>query len=419
VVVRAAFVPVLTVRDVTMRVGDLLKADDVLSDVWVQGEVSNARTPSSGHLYFSLKDDTCQLRCVLFRSQLRLQSFVPQQGQAINAHGRVTVYERDGVYQLIVDSVQPVGLGSWELEFRRLCDKLSREGLFDRKRPLPRFPSVIGVVTSPTGAALQDIQRVLRERYPLAELVVIPTLVQGDEAPQRIVAALEAANQVPELDLLIVARGGGAIEDLWAFNDEQVARAIFASRVPVVTGIGHETDETIADLVADHSAPTPSGAVLAATPDRRECLRRVAQLRTQARALMRQHLRATWQDLDHLRRHARQHSPAAALAEKKRRVMTHAARARDLVRHVLDLRRKDVEREAARARALDPTAVLGRGFSLCWHIALQRQVRSVRDVAPGDALEIHVRDGAFGSVVCDSGSVARRAVVDGEASRRG
>lgn len=414
----APVVPVLTVREVTLRIGDLLAADDVLRDVWVQGEVTNARIPSSGHMYFSLKDDTCQLRCVLFRNQLRLQSFVPEQGQAINAHGRITVYEREGIYQLIVDSVQPVGLGAWELEFRRLCEKLSREGLFDRKRSLPRFPSVIGVVTSPTGAALQDIQRVLRERYPLVELVVIPTLVQGEGAPQQIVAALEAARQMPELDVLIVARGGGAIEDLWAFNDERVARAIFASRVPVVTGIGHETDVTIADLVADHRAPTPSGAALAVTPDRRECLRQVGQLRQQLRTLVQQRLATAQQELDRLRTQARRHSPATALAERRREVASWTTRARDIVTHALSMRRKDVEREHARARALDPAAVLNRGFSLCWHTALHRYVRSVAEVSPGDALAIQVRDGTFTSVVRDAAHARRDVVADDGVAHR-
>lgn len=389
---------VLTVHEVTQRVSALIAADEVLSNLWVQGEVSNVRLPSSGHLYFSLKDDSAQLRCVLFRSQLRVQTFQPEQGQTIYAHGRVAVYARDGVYQLIVDSIQPVGLGAWELEFRRLHDKLAREGLFDRKRPLPRFPHVVGVVTSPSGAALQDICRVLSERYPLVELVVIPTLVQGDGAPRQIVAALETANQLLDLDVLIVARGGGAVEDLWAFNDERVARAIFASRVPVVTGIGHENDLTIADLVADLRAPTPSAAAMAVTPDRGECLRRITYLCQQALGLVRQRLAERRQQLQQLRSHARRHAPTARLASARQAVALKCDRAGRLVRHALDLRRKDVERERARASALDPMAVLTRGYSLCWHVGRGHHVRSVGEVAAGDWLEIQVADGAFPSV---------------------
>lgn len=394
---RLPFIPVLTVRELTQRVASLLAADELLSDLWVQGEVSNVRLPSSGHLYFSLKDDSTQLRCVLFRSQLRVQSFLPEQGQTINAHGRVSVYEREGVYQLIADSIQPVGLGAWELEFRRVQEKLAGEGLFDRKRPLPRFPRVIGVVTSPAGAALQDIQRVLAERYPLVELVVIPTLVQGDGAPRQIVAALETAGRLTELDVLLVARGGGAVEDLWAFNDERVARAIFASRVPVVTGIGHETDETIADLVADLRAPTPSAAAMAVTPDREECLRQVVYLSQQAAGVVQQRLAERWQGLHWLRSHARQHAPTALLVAARQALARRRGRAGDLVRHALSLWRKDVERERARAGALDPAAVLARGFSLCWHVVRGHHVRSVAEVARGDRLEIQVADGAFPS----------------------
>ncbi|MBI4503940.1 MAG: exodeoxyribonuclease VII large subunit [Chloroflexi bacterium] len=401
VAMRLPFIPLLTVRELTQRVASLLAADELLSDLWVQGEVSNVRLPSSGHLYFSLKDDSTQVRCVLFRSQLRVQSFLPEQGQTINAHGRVSVYEREGVYQLIADSIQPVGLGAWELEFRRVQEKLARDGLFDRKRPLPRFPRVIGVVTSPAGAAVQDIQRVLAERYPLVELVVIPTLVQGDGAPQQIVAALEMASRLAELDVLVVARGGGAIEDLWAFNDERVARAIFASRVPVVTGIGHETDETIADLVSDLRAPTPSAAAMAVTPDRDECLRQVVYLSQQAAGVVQQRLAEHWQRLHGLGSHARQHAPTARLIAARHALSLRRGRAGDLVGHALSLWRKDVERERARAGALDPAAVLTRGFSLCWHVVRGHHVRSVSEVAPGDRLEIQVADGAFSSVALD------------------
>jgi len=277
------------VSQITAYIKELFDSDYPLQDLWLEGEVSNYSQAASGHVYFTLKDEEAQIRCVMWRSQVERQAYLPQNGEAIIAHGRISVYEAGGRYQLYVDDIQPAGVGLLYLQFEALKERLAAEGLFDaeRKRPLPPFPRRLGVVTSPTAAALKDIVNVLRRRYPVVEVVLSPTLVQGDEAPSQIVAAIEALNEHTDVDAIIVARGGGSLEELWAFNDERVARAIYASQVPVVTGVGHETDFTIADFVADVRAPTPSAAAEVAVPDRQELRGMVESWRGRLAHLMR------------------------------------------------------------------------------------------------------------------------------------
>ncbi len=238
--------PSLSVSELTRYLRQLLESDELLQDVWATGEISNLRLPDSGHVYFTLKDSFAALRCVIWRSTAQRIGHALANGQAIEAHGAIGVYERDGQYQLYVDGVRPAGQGWLYQEFLRLKARLEAEGLFapERKRPLPSLPRCIGIVTSPTGAALQDMLNTLRNRYPLAEVILAPTLVQGEEAPQQIAAALRALDQSGLPDVILVARGGGSLEDLWAFNDERVVYAIADSHIPVVTGIGHETDFT-------------------------------------------------------------------------------------------------------------------------------------------------------------------------------
>ena len=258
-----------SVTDLTRYLRELLESDELLQDVWVKGEVSNFSRPASGHLYFTLKDSSASLRCVMWRNAVIRQSFTPRDGDAIEVHGSISIYEVGGQYQLYADIFRPAGEGALYQEFLRLKAKLEAEGLFapERKRPIPPKPKRIGIVTSPTGAALQDMLNTLQRRYPLVEVVLAPTPVQGDEAPARIIAALQNVAEIAHPDVIILARGGGSIEDLWAFNDERVARAIAASPIPVITGVGHETDFTIADFVADLRAPTPTAAAELATPN--------------------------------------------------------------------------------------------------------------------------------------------------------
>lgn len=271
---------ILTVSQLTRCVKQLLERNPQLTDVWVRGEISNFTHHTSGHMYFTLKDSQSRIKVVMFASYNRYLRFLPKNGTTAIVRGSLSVYERDGNYQLYAREMQPDGLGSLYLAFQQLKEKLQAEGLFDpqRKRPLPAFPRTIGVVTSPTGAAVRDIVTTIRRRFPQAAIVIIPAIVQGEEAPASIEAAIQRSNRYAQLEVLIVGRGGGSIEELWAFNDERVARAIAAARVPVISAVGHETDYTIADFVADVRAATPTAAAELAVPHYLEWLERTRQL---------------------------------------------------------------------------------------------------------------------------------------------
>ena len=265
------------VSELTTRIRELLES--ALPDVWVEGEVSNCHAAQSGHCYFTLKDAKAQIRCVCFRDQMRTLKFKPEDGLHITLRGALSVYDARGEYQIYVTNIEPVGLGALQLAFEQLKEKLHAEGLFDqaRKKPLPVLPRCIGVVTSPTGAAIRDILRVLKRRFPNAHVSVYPAKVQGTGAAAEIVQGLQYFNRAMTVDVLILARGGGSLEDLWAFNEEVLARAIFASEIPVITGVGHETDFTIADFVADLRAPTPSSAAEIVVKSRQEFERHIAE----------------------------------------------------------------------------------------------------------------------------------------------
>jgi exodeoxyribonuclease VII large subunit len=293
-----------------------------LGVVWVEGELSNLSVPSSGHWYFSMKDRDAQLRCAMFRQRNMSVGFTPKAGQQILARGRVSLYEPRGDYQFIVEHLEEAGVGALKREFERLKAKLAAEGLFalERKRSLPRFPRRIGVVTSPTGAALRDILHILARRFPPAAVLIYPTPVQGDAAIPSIVEAIETASARAECDVLIVARGGGSIEDLWAFNDERVARAIRASAIPIVSGIGHEIDFTIADFVADARAPTPSGAAELVAPDRAACLEALARNLERLTACMRRELRSVSSRFDAASLRLKLSHPGVRLTQQTQRL---------------------------------------------------------------------------------------------------
>ena len=273
-------VPLWSVSEITRYIRDLLEEDGDLQDAWVQGEVSNFSRPTSGHIYFTLKDANSSLRCVMWRQTVLSQNYIPSNGDAIEINGSIVVYETAGQYQLYADLIRPAGEGLLYQEFLRIKAKLEGEGLFDPqiKRAIPPFPRKVGIVTSPTGAALQDVLNTIQRRYPIVDVILSPTQVQGDQAAQQIVAALNAINSLIDPDVILLVRGGGSIEDLWAFNDENLARAIAHSKAPVVTGIGHETDFTIADFVSDLRAPTPTAAAELATPNRLELLPEIQDL---------------------------------------------------------------------------------------------------------------------------------------------
>src|SRR5690349_14203430 len=290
--------------------------------IWLEGELSNFSAPSSGHWYFSLKDREAQIRCAMFRQKNQNLGFTPKAGQHLLVRGRVTMYEARGDYQLIVEHMEEAGVGALKREFERLKAKLAAEGLFavERKRPLPRFPRRIGVITSPTGAAIRDVLHILARRFPPASVIVYPTDVQGAVAVPRIIRALGVANARAECDVLIVARGGGSLEDLWAFNDERVARAIHASEIPVVSGIGHEVDFTIADFVADARAPTPSGAAELVVPDRHACLDVLARTADRLVVGMRRELRTISSRYDAAAFRLKRMHPGARLQQQAQRL---------------------------------------------------------------------------------------------------
>jgi exodeoxyribonuclease VII large subunit len=390
-----------TVSQLVGRIRATVEADPLLADVWVEGEVSNFRRAASGHCYFTLKDAGAELRCVMWKHAAQTLRVLPGDGDRALAHGQVGVYEQRGSVQLYVDHVEPAGAGLLFQELERLKARLEAEGLFapERKRALPPFPRRIGVVTSPTAAALRDVLNVLQRRYPLADVLLSPTLVQGDEAPPQIVRALEVLNRHDAADVILLVRGGGSLEDLWAFNDERVARAVASSRIPVVCGVGHETDYSLADFAADCRAPTPSAAAEIATPDRVELGGQVASLIGRLAGALRATLSThRWALAEQLR--ALKHlSPSARLAQARQRTDELAARTHDLLRHDVTLRRERLGGLQGRLEGVSPLATLERGYAIVHRRIDGQVVHSVSQVASGDGLRVRVGDGEFGATV--------------------
>ncbi len=393
-----AFSEPYTVSQLTGHIRRLIEDDPELADLWVEGEVSNFTRASSGHCYFTLKDAGAQAPCVMWRSVAQVQDQLPKTGDQVLVHGHVGVYEAGGRYQLYVDRIRPAGLGNLYLEFERLKARLEAEGLFaeERKRPPPRFPRRIGVVTSPTAAALRDILNVLDRRYPLAEVLLSPTLVQGENAPPQIVAAIEALNALTgedRVDVIIVARGGGSLEDLWAFNDERVARAVAASNVPLICGVGHETDFSLADFAADVRAPTPSAAAEMVVPDRAELRAQVTGLSTALGTTLQGIVEGQRWKLAEQMRALRHLSPEIQLAQARQRVDDLLSRTEGAARHDLSLRGERLGGLIGRLAAVSPLGTLERGYAIVRHRETDAVVRSVAQVAPGDTLGVRVADG--------------------------
>ncbi len=384
-----------TVSTLNRYVKQTLETDYRLQDLRVSGEISGFKAYPSGHWYFTLKDGSAQINCVLWRTRAERQPFLPRDGDAVVALGSVTLYETRGQYQLDVALLQPAGEGVLYREFIRLKAQLEAEGLFaaERKRPLPASPRRIGVVTSPAGAALRDILNILRRRWPLAEVILAPTPVQGVEAPPQIVAALAAcAAQTP--DVIIVARGGGALEDLWCFNDERVARAIAACPVPVVSGVGHETDFTIADFAADLRAPTPSAAAELVTPDRQQfMLDREALTLRLAEALQAATRDLAWA-LAERQAQLRGLSPVAQLRSARQGLDDLSARAGAALGYRVALDRARWQGLHQALGTVNPRAVLARGYAVVT-TATGAVVRQAAAVAPGQALRVQVHEGEF------------------------
>ena len=385
------------VSQVTGYLRDLLSYDELLSDIWIEGEVANLRRPGSGHSYFTLRDGNSSLRCVLFRNSRGATHL--QDGAAVVAHGRVTLYEVRGDLQLVADVIQPEGVGELQLRLEQLKAQLEREGLFEqsRKRSLPAFPSRIGVVTSPTGAVWQDIRTVVARRFPLVELALAPAMVQGDAAAETIVEGLVALNDEADIDVIIVARGGGSLEDLWPFNEEIVARAVFSSRVPIVSAVGHETDFTVCDIVADVRAPTPSAAAEMVVPDRMELLQRLSTSVHRVEGSATQHLGVATSDMEILWTRIGRAVPD--VDQLRLRVDDRLDEARTLVSRRVELARGQVDRLGTALRTLSPQDTLRRGYSIVVDRATGAVLSAASDTQPGNSLDITLNDGTIAASV--------------------
>jgi exodeoxyribonuclease VII large subunit len=393
---------ILRVSDLNRRVRQLLDSDPSLADVWVEGEVSQPSFPPSGHCFFTLKDAQSQIRAVLFREELSVANVRPEHGMQVIVHGRLRAYEPQGVYQLYVMTLTPAGAGDLHQRYEQLRAKLASEGLFEdaRKRPLPRWPRRIGVVTSPVGVVWRDIVNVMRRRYPLGELILVPTNVQGAGAAAGIARALKRIYAQQGIDLVILARGGGSLEDLWSFNDEQVVRAVAAAPVPVIVGVGHESDVTLADFAADVRAPTPSAAAEQAAPDMAQFPSILARLRERASAALLGSLAARQRFTAEEQR---------ALARLKPDVPAARQRTADLVdrgHRALAARvgaaRANLTAQADALRALSPAATLERGYAVA-RLADGTVVRDPAQAAAGSALNVTVARGTLATRVEGAG----------------
>jgi exodeoxyribonuclease VII large subunit len=388
---------ILTVSQLNIYLRELLDADEIVRDIWIEGEVSNFVRASSGHCYFTLKEGEAQIKSACWRTYVARIPALPGNGDAVLAHGRVAFYEAGGQVQLYVDMIRPAGVGLLYARFEELKARLDAEGLFDisRKRELPSLPTRIGIVTSPTGAALQDILKVLSRRYPLAEVVLSACQVQGDGSAETVVEALYALYD-QNVDVIIVARGGGSAEDLWTFNEEIVARAAFASPVPLISGVGHETDTTIIDYVADLRAPTPSAAAELVAPDIAELANAAALMREQLDAAIQRQLSTTHADLLGLQRRLAQQSPATRLARDRQTLDELARRLSAQLRHTIDLQQARLAGANAQLAALNPLATLGRGYAVVRRVADGLIVTDPKQVGAGEELVVTVKGGDIG-----------------------
>lgn len=387
--------PSLSVGELTRYLRQLLESDEILQDIWVQGELSNVSRPASGHLYFTIKDSSAALRCVMWKNAALRLKLTLRDGMGVEVHGSIGVYEVGGQYQLYTDQIRPVGEGALYQEFLRLKGQLEAEGLFapERKRPLPAWPHRIGIVTSPTGAALQDMLNVLRRRYPMVEVILAPTPVQGEEAPGKITAALREINRLEQPDLIILARGGGSLEDLWAFNDEGVARAIAASSAPVITGIGHETDFTIADFAADLRAPTPTAAAELATPDRAELQEALILESERLRRAFENSLSTFIWNLRDLQARFRQQSPLGRIQSQRQHVDELQLRVQRAGLNLTRLHQAHLLGMMHHLQSLNPAAVLERGYAIITREKDGTVVKSVQQVQTGEVVLARLSNG--------------------------
>lgn len=394
---------VISVSEVNRQIRNLIETDPVLEDISVSGEISNLSVPSSGHLYFTLKDEESMLRCVMWRTNAAEYRDLLENGKSVIVHGRIGVYERGGAYQLYADALYAAGRGRMYEEFLRLKEKLEKEGLFapERKKPLPAFPEKIGIVTSLSGAAVQDMLDTLKQRWPVAEVILSAAIVQGSEAPPSIINALNALFAVRP-DVILIGRGGGSIEDLWAFNDEQVVRMVADSPVPIISGVGHETDFTLTDFAADHRAPTPTGAAVAATPDRRNLTQQLDMLSLQLDRRIRQLLETEDYRLKSLAQRLDLSAPVQRSAQERASLQQTKTRLEQSAERFLERQKLLIRNLSQRLEALNPTAVLQRGYALV-EGPDGTIIPSVRQLAAGKEVILQMRDGAAQAKITQTG----------------
>lgn len=386
---------VYTVSELTAELKVLI--EDTFTGVWVEGEISNFKHHASGHMYFTLKDDRGQLRAVMFRGSNRGLQFRPEDGLAVVVFGKVTIYEPRGEYQIYVEYMEPKGLGALQLAFEQLKARLEAEGLFDsaRKRPIPLLPEKIGIVTSPSGAAIRDILQIIDRRFANVKIVILPVKVQGEGAALEIVEGIEALNKRGDLDVIIVARGGGSIEDLWAFNEEQVARAIYASQAPVISAVGHETDFTIVDFVADVRAPTPSAAAEIVISRKAELSQRLDDLMGRLVNHVRYRVTTSGERTRSLGRHLRLLSPLERVKRQRERLRDGILAFQSAMSHRLAMWRGELRTAAARLDSLSPLAILARGYSVCRLLPDFSVVTRAASVAEGSQVEVLLGQGGL------------------------
>ena len=394
---------VYSVAQLNNYVKGILDRDENLVHVFVTGEISNFKAHYSGHMYMTVKDETSSVKAVMFAGNASKLRFTPENGMKILALGKVSLFTRDGSYQLYIDDMQPDGVGALNMAFEQLKKKLETEGLFrqEHKKPIPRFPERVGVVTSATGAAVQDIFNVLKRRFPAAEVVLRPCQVQGDGAAEDIAKAIYEFNRLKGADVLIVGRGGGSVEDLWAFNEEVLVRAVFASEIPVISAVGHETDYTICDFVADLRAPTPSAAAECAVPDRLELLARLTSAKQHICSLVRNRFDTEREKLNAIGKNAALYDPLYSINEKKRELVYLEDKLSSLVNSELEKNKSRVSATAGKLDALSPLRVISRGYALVEKNG--RTVTKTADLQTGDFIRIKLSDGSFSANVKEIG----------------
>ena len=390
----------VSVSDINSYAKSLLENDLLLSDILVKGEISNFVNHRTGHYYFSLKDETSAIKAVMFRMNAAKLPFVPENGMKVIVHGRVSLFERDGAYQLYADAMQPDGTGSLYYAYEQLRRKLEEKGMFsdEHKKPLPKMPSRIGIITSPTGAAIHDMTRIIGRRYPVAEIVLYPSLVQGDGAPRDLCLGIEYFNTAQSVDVIIIGRGGGSIEDLWAFNDEKLAEAVFASEIPVISAVGHESDFTRCDFVADVRASTPSAAAELAVPDRRELEATFSMYADRINMLLEAKIREKRKRLELLSASPALRSPTGAIDTKRLIVASKSDKLDAAFDRIFHEKKVSFGKRTASLEAMSPLAVLSRGYVVSYDEG-GNVIKSVRQIKKGDNVRNELADGSFYSTV--------------------